>query len=30
MKRLQLTLFLDKNQSAEIEAIRKKYNPSQQ
>jgi 2'-5' RNA ligase len=30
MKRLQLTLFLDKNQSAEIEAIRKKYNPIQQ
>ena len=29
MKRLQLTLFLDKNQSADIEEIRKKYNPLQ-
>ncbi|OYU68090.1 MAG: hypothetical protein CFE22_01925 [Cytophagaceae bacterium BCCC1] len=30
MKRLQLTLFLDKNQSSDIETIRKKYNPVQQ
>ncbi len=29
MKRQQLTLFLDKNQSADIEEIRKKYNPIQ-
>lgn len=29
MERRQLTLFLDKNQSADIEAIRKKYNPKQ-
>ena len=30
MKRLQLTLFLNKNQSSDIETIRKKYNPVQQ
>lgn len=29
MKRLQLTLFLHKNQSVDIEEIRKKYNPIQ-
>ena len=29
MKRLQLTLFLDKNHSKDIEDIRKKYNPIQ-
>ncbi len=29
MKRLQLTLFLDKNQSKDFENIRKKYNPIQ-
>ncbi|MDP1814488.1 MAG: 2'-5' RNA ligase family protein [Leadbetterella sp.] len=29
MKRLQLSFFLDKSQSADIEDIRKKYNPIQ-
>jgi len=29
MKRLQLSFFLDKSQSAVIEEIRKKYNPIQ-